>query len=706
MAATPPKTPTPDRQPLSPGTGTGTEGVPDDQMEIVTAAGDTSSPNNYFTTTSQLRWPSQDADFTLLSHFPGLNHRRPANLPFNRFELELVEPGSLLHSNFTKNFKQVKALDQPFDISQLITLALLAAPERSASVKVIATWLLQSFPAIQTLGGGPAHFKDTVGILYKSVTKYCQHAEKHYYRDITPKGALGARSPDWPAGSELSYFLPRGNEDEIFRSTFSLWTQHWRFGLSQPDPEVFTGQQFSKMPAKIIVKIIGHVLTFPHPLAVEWDASVNKNNGGSPRVSVCLPPSLRSVSTNTTLALPPRDQLLALFLVCRGIGTIAKYTFYTSNTFRVHSSDIMSPPAHVNLYRFLSRIGPAPRQFLRSVDFDIHVTRGVQFVKDIESAVKLLGESYCLQHVTLRIDMSSLSDKAQREISFVPGFRDLVKFRGLKHVTVFGSPPVQLYLDSIFRNPFLFKDAELEAAHAHNERLDAELADRESKNEISDRDAMDARSDAHHRWVLFSQRLSRLDYQKREREVEDAAYFGPAYIDHARRNFQAPPMSSVFKLGGVVGAFFCSRPEPADITSVGYLGEDGLIRHGEDGTKNHVWDGEQVTKWRDRLVVLGHVEGIKKLMGSREQLHPRPQWQPSLQMTDSVVGGPSEGAMPNPDTRMLSWTDGREMDGVQFMSRGELLATGILPPEDANAPPPGPEHQLLLAPGLNHFTQL
>ncbi|KAF2110351.1 hypothetical protein BDV96DRAFT_603940 [Lophiotrema nucula] len=436
---------------------------------------------------SQIHLPSANRDLYLLSEFAGLQfHRADPALRFNRFELELVEPGSNLNNEIRSTYrnKSQTARIPQFTYVQLTNLALLSSPTRTLSVKQIVQWLCANFPGIkvrqqQERARGVLSDQDCVATLTSRVTEYCHLSETNWHCDLVAVGETGVPQPkqrnsNCPKGSDLSYYMPYGLEEEKFAQNFNMTHIHSGFGLTPPCPtsDVRTRQRtfLMDLPKKIKLRILSNLLTFPNPVSVHW----HKERQG-PIVAVFMPPAQRTSRAVRTLWVP--EYMLSAVQVCKEFEELGRFSFYSTNTFLFDTA--MQPEYPNILHSFLSRIGPKSRKLLRSVQFNMDMSHHTD--KMIKECVAKLGESYCLQFITLDIKTSTLPNKALADPTHIAGLADpahryqsILRFKGLKHITIFNNRSAQIYVDTCMSKPHAFRELELVDERAEAARLEAE----------------------------------------------------------------------------------------------------------------------------------------------------------------------------------------------------------------------------------------
>jgi hypothetical protein len=344
---------------------------------------------------------------------------------------ELVTQGSYLLMRIQST---VLRTDTRPDLSlrQLLTLALIARPDRTANQEELVRWLERRYPWY-------VHgvFRDTEGSTHRSTLRkhvgaFLDQMAGSHDRDFEPINPSththeeGTYVGDNPG---LVWHLLPGQENSI---------------LINPVPPA----RLLALPPELHLKVLDEYLAYPGTLYATQEGNevhYYTECSNSPEWLAYYSATTRFDGIARDVYLLRRGPLTDPFTFAESVWGIELATdaFFRNNTIAIGNRAINGYQIReANAFQNgpLSKIGERGRRNLSKVDFDLIINGGGvgQRHSDIDQAFRLLGQSQYLKELTLRLELygGALLAARQHRFRHIPGFQILPRFRGISQFTL------------------------------------------------------------------------------------------------------------------------------------------------------------------------------------------------------------------------------------------------------------------------------
>ncbi|OCL03955.1 hypothetical protein AOQ84DRAFT_367928 [Glonium stellatum] len=312
-----------------------------------------------------------------------------------------------------------KGIRPKFKLEELIALAILTTPNRTANRKYIYKWICNEFPyfadeVITESFEWYNPFSQNIRRFGDELFDALDKQEKLY--DIDFK--LNAM----PNQSENSWTLPPGHEDIIF--------DRWCYP-NRPPANGRSDARLVNLPVELKVKILRSVLRLPAEHWIVLEELRLGHQGFTISISTSNPELKR------TGRLPGTTKLCAPFLVNREFHCLGTEIFYGENQFICRNSREAARFPNIAGH-FLETIGLRNRQFIRAFNFEFVINRVVK-AREMRATIQYLGQSRRLRKLHMQVVERNLPKHYQRDIRKTYGYTELCAFRGLEEFGVSGN---------------------------------------------------------------------------------------------------------------------------------------------------------------------------------------------------------------------------------------------------------------------------
>jgi hypothetical protein len=403
--------------------------------------------------------------------FPGLNAPgtlQPSVQPF-RLEASIPHSNLLLQIFISRRTSDQWATRPKLTFDQLIALALLAQPDRTADDSEIISWITAAYPWFRE----HLFYSRLSSSIWRGVPSYLSNHIRDYLRTMNHRVGT-VFTPINPASRERGvtyirdyagrvWYLPTGAENRIFRELYSnpehaTWDPTpWQL------PDLNVQRSLLTLPVELQQRVLNHLLVLDGTIFVVYDTTSPPTIQTTPQYFVPNPEwMINAADRASVISLDPRlaphvwiegRQIPGRFIdptamlsdvnnIDPSLGLLAIEAFYGRNTFSVIPDYVFSRrgyPAGYHDSYWLRSLTPLIRASVRQMELRLQFNRRQQ--RSIEPLLRILGARLD-PHVTLIINRNSLSQQQLVNPSSIPGMNILRRFRGCRHIRIVSNPPI------------------------------------------------------------------------------------------------------------------------------------------------------------------------------------------------------------------------------------------------------------------------